>query len=136
MSKAKPRRSHRAVNGSPDPIDVHVGNRVKLRRRLLGLTRVSLSANIGVTFQQLQKYETAGNRISASSLFRFSQALDVPVSFFFDGLENGGQPASDADRHLLAHPEDLEMLSLYHRISAHQRKCLRALIEAIANGTG
>lgn len=72
---------------SPNPVDIHVGSRVRLRRLLLGLSQDKLGEALGVTFQQVQKYERGANRVGASRLFRISQVLDVPVGFFFEGLE-------------------------------------------------
>ncbi len=72
--------------GGPNPIDVHVGSRVRLRRTLLGMTQTKLGEAIGLTFQQVQKYERGLNRISASRLFDLTRVLDVPVSFFFDDM--------------------------------------------------
>jgi len=71
----------------PNPIDVHVGSRIRLRRVLLGMSQEQLAAKMGFSFQQQQKYERGVNRVSASKLWQFSQVLDVPVSFFFDGLD-------------------------------------------------
>ncbi|MBO5705365.1 MAG: helix-turn-helix transcriptional regulator, partial [Alphaproteobacteria bacterium] len=68
------------------PIDEHIGQRMQLRRTMMGLSQKDLAAMCGVTFQQIQKYETAGNRISASRLFELSVALQTPISFFFAGL--------------------------------------------------
>lgn len=70
----------------PTAVDAHVGQRVQLRRMMMGLSQKDLAAKCGVTFQQIQKYETAGNRISASRLFDLSTALETPISFFFYGL--------------------------------------------------
>ncbi|MGH6954098.1 MAG: helix-turn-helix domain-containing protein [Alphaproteobacteria bacterium] len=80
----------------PNPIDVHVGQRVRLRRTMLGLSQEKLGDALGLTFQQVQKYERGANRIGASRLYVLSQALDVPVSFFFDDLarEAGGTGAA------------------------------------------
>lgn len=72
----------RAADGSPNPVDIHVGSRVRLRRTLLGMSQEMLGDAIGLTFQQIQKYERGTNRISASRLYDLSRALDVPVSFF------------------------------------------------------
>src|SRR3954471_21943440 len=74
--------------GKPNPIDVHVGSRVRLRRTLLGMSQEKLGEAIGLTFQQVQKYERGANRIGASRLFDLSRVLDVPVSFFFDDMTN------------------------------------------------
>ena len=87
---ARPKRS------APHPIDVHVGARVKLRRMVLGMSQDSLGRSLGLTFQQIQKYEKGVNRIGASRMFELSQLLDVPVQFFFEdagGDAGGGAPA-------------------------------------------
>ena len=70
----------------PSPIDVHVGSRIRLRRTLLGMSQERLGDSLGLTFQQVQKYERGANRVGASRLFDLSRVLDVPVSFFFDDL--------------------------------------------------
>jgi len=75
----------------PNPVDVHVGSRVRLRRTLLGMSQEKLGDALGLTFQQVQKYERGANRIGASRLYDLSRVLDVPVSYFFD--EFGDQPA-------------------------------------------
>src|SRR6201998_3236858 len=80
-----PRRRTKA--DKPNPIDVHVGGRVRLRRTLLGMSQEKLGEAIGLTFQQVQKYERGANRIGASRLFDLSRVLDVPVSFFFDDIK-------------------------------------------------
>jgi transcriptional regulator with XRE-family HTH domain len=71
---------------SPNPVDLHVGTRVRLRRQVLKMSQEKLGDQLGVTFQQVQKYERGANRVGASRLWRMSQVLDVPVSFFYDGL--------------------------------------------------
>ena len=83
--------------GVPDPIDVHVGRRVRLRRKELDLSQERLADALGITFQQVQKYERGSNRISASKLYRIAQVLHAPVSFFFEGLDDAGA-ASNAPR--------------------------------------
>jgi transcriptional regulator with XRE-family HTH domain len=70
----------------PSPIDVHVGSRIRLRRTLLGMSQERLGESLGLTFQQVQKYERGVNRVGASRLFDLSRVLDVPISFFFDDL--------------------------------------------------
>src|SRR4028119_625057 len=74
----------------PSPIDVHVGSRVRLRRTLLGMSQEKLGEALGLTFQQVQKYERGVNRIGASRLFDLSRVLDVPISFFFDDMPGAG----------------------------------------------
>ena len=72
--------------GRPSPIDIHVGSRIRLRRTLLGMSQERLGEALGLTFQQVQKYERGVNRVGASRLFDLSRVLDVPISFFFDDL--------------------------------------------------
>ena len=83
------KRSH------PDPVDIHVGARLRLRRTLLGLTQDQLGKALNLTFQQVQKYERGANRIGSSRLYKLSQILDVPVSFFFDEMpDDMSQPSA------------------------------------------
>ncbi|HYE51955.1 MAG TPA: helix-turn-helix transcriptional regulator [Azospirillaceae bacterium] len=104
----------------PNPIDIHVGQRLRLRRTLLGLSQETLGEAVGITFQQLQKYERGANRISASRLFNLSQVLGVPVTFFFEelpptGLEQAGDGgAQEVDS--MARRETLELVRAYYRI--------------------
>src|SRR5689334_22274928 len=82
-----PRRPGRPRTGTPNPIDVLVGTRLRLRRSMLGLSQARLGEAIGLTFQQVQKYERGANRIGASRLHELSRVLNVPVSFFFDDTD-------------------------------------------------
>lgn len=84
-----------APRKQPNPIDVHVGSRLKLRRTMIGMTQEKLGEQLGVTFQQVQKYEKGVNRIGASRLQEISRILDVPVSFFFEEARHDGEPAND-----------------------------------------
>jgi transcriptional regulator with XRE-family HTH domain len=80
-----PRRS--SVEGDePNPVDVFVGQKLKTRRNLIGITQENLAEAAGITFQQVQKYEKGRNRLSASRLFQFSRVLNVPIAYFFDGF--------------------------------------------------
>lgn len=80
-----PRRS--SVEGDePNPVDVFVGQKLKVRRNLIGITQENLAEAAGITFQQVQKYEKGRNRLSASRLFQFARVLDVPIAYFFDGF--------------------------------------------------
>jgi transcriptional regulator with XRE-family HTH domain len=81
--------------GVPDPIDVHVGRRVRLRRKELDMSQERLAEQLGLTFQQVQKYERGANRISASKLYRIAQVLSVHVAFFFNGLDDPASPESE-----------------------------------------
>src|SRR4051812_7054851 len=82
-----PRRRGRARIETPNPIDVLVGTRLRLRRNMLGLSQQRLGEAVGLTFQQVQKYERGANRIGASRLHELSQVLNIPVSFFFDDTD-------------------------------------------------
>lgn len=116
----------RTESGEPDPVDTHVGARLRLRRTLMGLSQTELARSVGLTFQQVQKYESGANRISASRLYHIAEALDVPVSFFFDDIPRGGAAALSMglseDQTGFAAPdssgrEGLEMMRNYHRIT-------------------
>ncbi|CAO3422120.1 helix-turn-helix domain-containing protein [Azospirillum doebereinerae] len=110
----------------PNPIDIHVGARLRLRRTLLGLSQEKLGEAVGITFQQLQKYERGSNRISASRLYNLSQVLGVPVSYFFDDMPSPDSveteslvalPQSETDEfESMARRETLELVRAYYRI--------------------
>src|ERR1700748_1341571 len=85
----------RQKSDKPNPVDVHVGSRVRLRRTLLGMSQEKLGNAVGLTFQQIQKYERGANRIGASRLFDMSRVLDVPVQFFFDDMPVAAPVAED-----------------------------------------
>ncbi|CAO3442774.1 hypothetical protein [Azospirillum argentinense] len=93
---SEPAVRKRGRRGSPESwsVDAHVGQRVRMRRTLLGMSQEKLGEAIGLTFQQVQKYERGSNRISAGTLYRLGQVLDVPVSFFFDCYDNPPAPAT------------------------------------------
>ena len=112
----------------PNPVDVHVGGRVRLRRTLLGMSQERLGDALGLTFQQVQKYERGANRIGASRLFHLSRILDVPVSYFFDDIvvetsagKVGGmgmsEEGSDYEPDPLAKRETLELVLAYYKIT-------------------
>lgn len=84
----------------PDPVDLHVGRRVRSRRRSLGITQARLALGVGVTFQQVQKYERGHNRISASALYRIASLLDAEIGFFFEGLPDPVEGRGDAPARL------------------------------------
>ncbi len=115
-----------------DEINLQIGKRIRRRRRLLGLTQGDLSHELGLKFQQIQKYECAANRVGASRLFRMAGALKVPVQYFFDGLhQNGhaGAPANDHDLvasdEMLSSKEARELIEAYFRLSDPIRRRLR-----------
>jgi transcriptional regulator with XRE-family HTH domain len=141
---------------TPNPIDVHVGKRLRLRRTLLGMSQERLGESLGLTFQQVQKYERGANRIGSSRLFELGQILDVPVSFFFDDMpgttatsthgsafapglaEEGAAFEHDLDDQLpLDKRETLELIRAYYRIGDPAvRKRLFELTKALGNLPG
>ena len=150
-SKSRARRmKKRLPPGVPNPVDIHVGSRVRLRRTLLGLSQEKLGDAVGLTFQQIQKYERGANRIGASRLFQLSRILDVPISFFFEDLPSGlttaeGQVAQglrERDHKTLepdplARRETLELVRAYYRIADPKvRKRLFELTKSLANAQG
>lgn len=126
--------------GKPNPVDVHVGSRVRLRRTLLGMSQEKLGEAIGLTFQQVQKYERGANRIGASRLYDLSRVLDVPVSFFFDDMPSEEGPRSvepmpvDGEPDPMAKRETLELVRAYYRITEPGvRKRIFELTKAVAH---
>ena len=108
---------------SASDVDRHVGSRVRLQRQILGLTQSALAERLGVSFQQVQKYEKGANRIGASRLQQIAQALRVPISSFYEGAPNSdGTPAGDESSstevmaRLLSHQEGLRLMSAFSTI--------------------
>ena len=134
----------------PNPVDVHVGARVRLRRTLMGLSQEKLGEAIGLTFQQVQKYERGANRIGASRLYDLSRVLDVPVSFFFDDMQPAAPAAPDHRAPGFAEPaqaafegepmgkrDTLELVRAYYRIADPTvRRRLTDLARSMAAGGG
>ena len=122
-------------------IDLHVGKRLRRRRRLLGLTQQQLAESIGIRFQQIQKYECGANRVTASRLYELSVSLNVPVGYFFEGLQQmtdaAGAPANVAnDRDLIAadvlsQKETLELIRAYYKLGERPRRRLLDLAKAL-----
>jgi transcriptional regulator with XRE-family HTH domain len=105
--------------GVPNPIDVHVGNRIRMRRLLLGMNQETLANALGLTFQQVQKYEGGANRVSASRLSAMAEILGVPISYFFGDLRPEDAEISPEDqrwREYLQRPETIEFIRLYYAI--------------------
>ncbi len=118
------------------PVDVHVGKRVRHRRWMVGMTQQQLGEAVGIKFQQIQKYETGMNRVSASRLWDIAHAMDVPVSFFFEGLEGEGETLSShtsAAGDLLADKEALELIRSYYAMPENQRRRLFDLARALSD---
>jgi len=121
------------------PVDVHVGYRIRRRRSLLGMSQTALGSAVGLTFQQIQKYERGVNRVAASRLFEFAAVLDVPVTYFFDELPRVGAPlparngriASQREVHaeaLFSKQETLKLIRSYYMV---RPEALRAMILGI-----
>lgn len=128
-----PRRAtaKKAKQNGPNPIDLHVGARTRLRRGILGLSQERLADALGITFQQVQKYERGANRVSASRLHKLSEILDVPVSYFFEGY-NAEEPSraygfsdtpqddfswlEEKDGDLMERKETIELVRIYYSV--------------------
>ena len=118
------------------PVDVHVGKRIRHRRWLIGMTQQQLAEKVGIKFQQIQKYETGANRVSASRLWDISDAMEVPVSFFFDGLEEEGKAAaekSSVPEDLMVDKEALDLVRSYYAIPENQRRRLFELARVLSD---
>ena len=106
------------------PVDIHVGKRVRQRRCLAGMTLQELGDKVGIKFQQIQKYETGTNRISASRMWDIAATMEVPVSFFFEGLDGQAPDTGEARGDILTDKEALELLRAYYAIPENQRRQL------------
>lgn len=132
------------------PVDVHVGTRIRQRRSLLGMSQTTLGKAVGLTFQQIQKYERGSNRIGSSRLFEFAKVLDVPVSYFFDEMPSNalaGRPMSgrgrkggfgeaatpfEQEKDPLIKRETLELVRAYYKIrEARVRKNIFEMVKAV-----
>jgi len=124
------------VEAGPNPVDRHVGLRIRMRRKELGISQEKLADAVGLTFQQIQKYERAANRVSASKLWELSQALQTTISYFFEGLHEmaGSDLPREGMQDFLLSPEGLELAAWFPRVPTPRlrRKVLelvRALVE-------
>jgi transcriptional regulator with XRE-family HTH domain len=142
-STGKLRRPGRRRSETPHPIDVHVGSRVRLRRLMLSMSQEQLGASIGLTFQQVQKYERGANRIGASRLYYLGRVLDVPIEFFYSDVDPvrapampGGfaePPAAAFDADPLRKRETIELVEAYYAIvDSAVRRRLFELARALA----
>ena len=138
-----------ARGGGPDPIDIHVGKRIKLRRTLLHISQEQLAGDVGVTFQQVQKYESGHNRVSASRLYDISRVLNCPIAYFFEDINaetTGGrqmptardkeglrEEASEFEADPIQRTESLELVRAYWRLhSADLRQNVLDLLNNIS----
>ncbi|MFT4077511.1 MAG: helix-turn-helix transcriptional regulator [Asticcacaulis sp.] len=130
-----------AVAEGPNPVDIHVGARVRSRRKAMGLSQEALAETLGLTFQQVQKYERGANRISASKLYEISRTLKVPLAFFYDGYTD--TPAdpdfveSASERSVndfLTTAEGIELSAVFPKLkSAAQRRKILELVRTLAD---
>jgi len=148
QAQTRVRRRGRNPTGRPHPIDTHVGRRMRQRRTLLGLSQERLAEALGLTFQQVQKYERGANRVSASRLYELGRVLDVPIGYFFEDLpvdmprkvrdHMQGQIAFDAVARRgdpLTRRETLELVRAYYRIREPKvRRRLFEMARALASG--
>ena len=146
---ARRRGRGRLPSGKPHPVDVQVGARLRLRRTLLGMSQEKLGEAIGLTFQQVQKYERGANRIGSSRLFDLARVLDVPVSYFFEDMSAdtaartpsrikglGEVRTAPIEPDPMVKRETLELVRAYYRIGdASIRKRLFELTKSLANAT-
>jgi transcriptional regulator with XRE-family HTH domain len=124
--------------GGPHPVDRHVGLRIRMRRKELGISQERLAEALGLTFQQVQKYERAANRVSASKLFEIARALNANVSYFYEGLvaaeesEGVAAPSLDAQAFLLM-PEGAELAAMFPKLArARVRRKVVELVRVLA----
>ena len=143
MAKSKPRHGHGV--SKPSPVDIYVGERVRQRRKLLGMTQDRLAAALGLTFQQVQKYERGRNRISASRLYQLARVLKVPISYFYEDMTPAVAASSPAAKKrgrakkLFGHAPDIlnkretrELVRAFYRIEdADARKRVYELIKVL-----
>jgi transcriptional regulator with XRE-family HTH domain len=114
------------------PVDAHVGKRIRHRRWMVGMTQQQLADKVGIKFQQIQKYETGMNRVSASRLWDVADALGVSISFFFEGLAEGQIPAVVPQGDMMADKEALELVRSYYAIPEAQRRRLFDLARVLS----
>jgi len=127
-------------SGIPHPVDVHVGKRIRMRRLLLGMNQETLADALGLTFQQVQKYEGGANRVSASRLLQMAEKLSVPVSYFFADLPTPGAVVSVEEqkrREQFELPETLQLIRFYYDISdPTARQQFLNMVKAAAKSEG
>lgn len=119
-------------------IDLHLGKRLRRRRRLLGLTQQQLALAVGIRFQQIQKYECGANRISAARLFQLAKALETPINYFYDGLSDDTTDIAAVQNEgieVFSRKETLDLIQAYYRLSERPRRRLLDLAKSL-NGDG
>jgi len=137
VSIARPGAGQRDImaGDSMDEIDIHLGRRLRRRRRLLGLTQQELAFACGVRFQQIQKYECAANRMSAARLWQLAEVLEVPVSYFYEGLTRDERETLErengASLEALASKETQDLIHAYYQLGERPRRRLLDLAKAM-----
>ncbi|WP_227270585.1 helix-turn-helix domain-containing protein [Roseobacter weihaiensis] len=119
-------------------VDVHVGKRIRQRRWLVGMTQQKLAESVGIKFQQIQKYETGANRVSASRLWDIADALDVDVAFFFEGLREDVEKGEEAETgsipvDMMGDKEAMDLVRSYYAIPENQRRRLFELARVLSD---
>ena len=121
-------------------IDLHLGKRLRRRRRLLGLTQQQLALAVGIRFQQIQKYECGANRISAARLWQLAEALETPVSYFYDGLAEAASRETANDERsggeVYSRKETLDLIQAYYQLGERPRRRLLDLAKSLNAGDG
>jgi transcriptional regulator with XRE-family HTH domain len=115
-------------------IDLHLGKRLRRRRRLLGLTQQQLALAVGIRFQQIQKYECGANRISAARLFQLAKALETPINYFYDGLTDEKTEVAAINNEgieVFSRKETLDLIQAYYRLSERPRRRLLDLAKSL-----
>jgi transcriptional regulator with XRE-family HTH domain len=115
-------------------IDLHLGKRLRRRRRLLGLTQQQLALAVGIRFQQIQKYECGANRISAARLFQLAKALETPINYFYDGLTDEKTEVAAVNNEgieVFSRKETLDLIQAYYRLSERPRRRLLDLAKSL-----
>lgn len=115
------------------PVDAHVGKRIRHRRWMVGMTQQQLADKVGIKFQQIQKYETGMNRVSASRLWDIADALGVGIAFFFEGLDDARESARASESDFMADKEALELVRSYYAIPEAQRRRLFDLARVLSD---
>lgn len=119
-----------------DDIDLHLGRRLRRRRRLLGLTQQQLAVQVGIRFQQIQKYECGANRISAARLWQLAEALETPVAYFYDGLAEAMEADAPTPKggEVFSRKETLDLIQAYYQLDERPRRRLLDLARSLHAG--
>ena len=146
-------RTYAKSGDGPDPVDIHVGARLRLRRNLIGMSQEQMGKALGLTFQQIQKYERGSNRMSASRLHQLSKVLSIPVAWFFEELPNSAlrrygfsdntqetltdAPAASTETEMMTRKETHDLIRAYYSITdPKQRRKVLDLVKSMAETLG